>query len=101
MAILSAIDTRLELRRADEAVSKKRKLLVQHKLAVAEITGALNSIPDEFSDLLDTVQAVGYGGNLDEDQNTATLDSIIAEYAPLRDAANGLVVWTAANVTEF
>ena len=101
MAILTAIDTRLALRRADDLISQQRAQLTRHKLAVAEITGRLNGIPQEFSDLLDTVQAVGYGGDILEDENMAVLDSIIAEYGPLRDAANGVVVWTAANVTEF
>ena len=101
MAILTAIDTRLALRRADDVISQRRARLRANKLANAEIVGQLNGIPQEFSDLLDTINAPGYGATELEVENQALLQTIIDEYGPLRDAANSQVAWVAANITEY
>jgi hypothetical protein len=101
MAVLRATEVSTELQEVRDEIFNIRARLHTARLALSSCAAELANIPNEYADLISTVNDAAYTGDAFKNANKAELVALTAEFVPLRSRAEAVRDYANLNTVEF
>jgi hypothetical protein len=101
MATLRPTEVGTELEEVRGIILSIRTRLRRARIELSDCAAELANIPNDYADLLATVNDATYTGDAYKNANKAELAALTAEFIPLRSRAEAVRDYANLNVTEF